>query len=110
MSAWLGLDLGTSSVKALLVADNGSVLARAREPYPSDWYPGGRVEQDPDEWMKAIRAAVTACSVEGAPKGVAVVGHTPSLILADAERDATHPALIWQDVRAHSETQELGAR
>lgn len=106
MSTWLGVDVGTSSVKALAVADDGTVLARGHAEHPTR-RAGDRVEQNPDDWVRGLAAVVAQCADAGIPDGVAIVGHTPSLVLADSERRAVLACLTWQDVRAGDEAREL---
>lgn len=106
---WLGLDLGTSSLKGLLVDDEGRVLGRGRSPYPTR-RAGVRVEQDAHSWHGPLRDVVAQCCRDRRPDGVALVGHTPSLVLADAHREAVEPVLSWQDSRAADEARELADR
>ncbi|TQM10848.1 xylulokinase [Pseudonocardia kunmingensis] len=106
MSVWLGVDVGTSSVKALAVGDDGAVLARGHAEHPTR-RAGDHVEQDPDDWVRGLAAVVAQCADAGDPDGVAVVGHTPSLVLAGADRRAVLPCLTWQDVRAGDEARDL---
>ena len=58
---WLGLDFGTSSVKALLVRDDGSVAGRASAAYPTTYAPGGVAEQEAADYLRAAREAIAAC-------------------------------------------------
>jgi len=106
VTGWLGVDVGTSSVKALAVADDGTVLARGHADHPTR-RDGERVEQDPVDWVRGLASVVAQCAGAGVPDGVAVVGHTPSLVLAGADRRAVLPCLSWQDVRAGDEAREL---
>ena len=107
---WLGLDIGTSSVKALLVGPEGAVSARADVPYDSTYGPGGEAEQSPHDYLAATRDAIARCGVAGvALGGIGLVGQTPTLVLADADAEPVRPALTWQDARAEAEAQELAA-
>ena len=78
---WLGLDFGTSSVKAVLVRGDGTVEARASAAYPTTYAPGGVAEQDAAEYLRAGREAIAACRAGAVPlAGVGLAGQTPTLV------------------------------
>jgi xylulokinase len=107
-SHWLGLDLGTSSVKALLVSDTGVVAGRAHVRYPSAYGPRGEAEQDPQDYLEAARRAIWECgAADTAVAGVGLAGQTPTLVLVDGAGVALRPALTWQDHRAETEARLL---
>jgi xylulokinase len=110
---WLGLDFGTSSVKALLVGDDGTIHGRASVAYPTAAGAGGVAEQDPVGYLAAAREAIRASGASSkALRGVGLAGQTPTIVLVDEDGDAVRPALTWQDHRAEAEArlleQELG--
>lgn len=107
MKRFLGLDLGTSSLKALLVDEAGRILDEARVPYSTGRPGPGLAEQDPAGWTLACRTAVSALGLPAGLDAVAVAGHTPTLVLVDEHRLPTRTALTWQDSRAHREAAEL---
>ncbi len=105
---WLGLDFGTSSVKALLVGPTGAVRARASSSYPSQVGLHGEVEQDPSAYLDAARRTIAACgTAEVELSGIGLAGQTPTLVLVGADGEAVRPALTWQDHRAESEARLL---
>src|SRR5262245_4386324 len=105
---WLGLDFGTSSVKALLVRDDGSVHGRASVAYPTTAGEGGVAEQDPGDYLGATREAIRASGASTAAlRGVGLAGQTPTIVLVDEGGDALRPALTWQDHRADAEARLL---
>src|SRR3954454_2796751 len=110
--AVLGLDLGTTEVKAGLVALDGRLLAIARKSYPLD-VSGGRgwAEQDPGAWWSAVITAVRALGVDDLAEvtAIGVDGHGPTLVPVDARGQATRPAITFLDTRAHAEADELAA-
>ena len=111
MSGWLGLDIGTSSLKALVVDDTGRALARADEPYSDCEHALDVGEQDPDSWVLAARRAVAHCvGLAGPPQGVGLTGQVPTLVLVGDDGRPVRPALTWQDHRAESEAELLDAR
>ena len=107
-NAWLGLDFGTSSVKALLVRGDGSVAGRASAAYPTTYAPGGVAEQEADDYLRAAREAIAACGANDMPlDGIGLAGQTPTLVPVDAQSEPVRPALTWQDHRADDEARTL---
>jgi xylulokinase len=107
--ALLGLDLGSSSLKALLLDLDGRVLAERSAAYPTRAPGPGWAEQDPDDWWaaagEATRAALADVGDVGDAPGVDVVGiglsgqmHT--FVLLDAAGETVRPAITWMDTRA----------
>lgn len=109
-AAILGIDLGTTEVKAGLVTLDGRLLGLARTGYRTDTDAAtGRAEQDPDAWWGALATSVRLLTAPGVADVVAVAmdGHGPSLIAVDAAGRPTRPAIIWQDSRSVAEAAEL---
>lgn len=103
---WLGLDFGTSSVKAVLLDDSGATVSRANAEYPTVHGKLGEAEQDPSAYVRAAREVIEACG-ERSPRGIGLSGQTPSLVFVSERGEAVGPAIIWQDHRAHAEAAEL---
>ncbi len=110
--AFLGLDLGTTEVKAGLVSMDGHLLALARSGYGLITTDGhGWAEQDPGAWWSAVISAVRALHGNEATEIVAigVDGHGPTLVAVDGRGEATRPAITFLDARAGAEAEELAA-
>jgi xylulokinase len=110
--AVLGIDLGTTEVKAGLVTLDGRVLGLARSGYTLDVTGGhGWAEQDPGAWWSAVVGAVRALRTSEVADVVAigVDGHGPTLAAVDARGEATRPAITFLDTRAAAEADELAA-
>ena len=110
--AILGLDLGTTEVKAGLVGLDGRLLGLARSGYGLDVSGGhGWAEQDPGGWWSAVVSAVRALRSADTVEIVAigVDGHGPTLVAVDARGEATRPAITFLDTRATAEADELTA-
>src|SRR5437588_11209260 len=106
----LAIDQGTSSTKALVVAEGGEVLGESNVPVHPQAGDGGAVEQDPEELLQSIvEAGGAAIAAAGAPVeaiGLANQGETVLRWDRDTGRPFG-PALSWQDRRAVSVTREL---
>jgi xylulokinase len=108
----LGLDLGTTEVKAGLVTADGRLLALARAGYGQD-PPGGHgwSEQDPGAWWSAVIGAVRGLHLTDTTEiaAIGVDGHGPTLVAVDGRGEATRPAITFLDSRASAEADELTA-
>jgi len=104
--AVLGIDLGTSGVKALVADHAGGVLGRGVAGY-SVQVPGpGRAETAPEDWWHATRTAVRVALAEAGPVTVtamAVAGQMHGLVLVDEAGAPLRPAILWLDERAAAE-------
>jgi len=105
----LGLDLGTSSAKAVVTDTGGRVLAQASAGYAVSSAKAGYAESDPGDWWSAVRAcaceavqaAVRAGGAGGArPAAIGLSGQMHGLVLTSADGEALRPALLWADSRA----------
>lgn len=111
----LGIDLGTSEVKAVLVDDAGQVLGQAHAPVPIARPRPLWSEQDPADWWTATVAAsarLRAAHPEawGAVRGVGLSGHMHGATLLDSADRVLRPAILWNDGRSHAECAELERR
>ena len=114
----LGLDVGTSGVKAILVAADGRVRASATTPLVLDTPRPGWAEQDPEAWWTASLAAIRAAlaqldSAGGTRAGIAAVGlsgQMHSSVFLDAHGAVIRPALLWCDGRTTAECAAITAR
>ncbi len=110
----LTIDLGTSSTKAALWADDG-LVAQTGIAIDTVHADGGRVEQEPGQWWSSLVRACTALrSTEpGAFGEVDVVGCTgarQTLVLVDGAGHSLGPAIVWSDRRAGAEAEQLRRR
>ena len=111
---FIGLDLGTSSLKAVALGAGGEVAARARADYPTMRPEQGAAEQAPGDWSEALAAVVADLSAGGAPSarwaGIGLSGMIPTLVLADEVGEPVAPAVTWEDGRAEPEGAALRDR
>ena len=111
---YLGLDLGTSGVKALLIDADQSIVASANgaldvsRPHP------GWSEQDPAHWIKATEEAVSKLKRShgkelSAVKGIGLSGQMHGATLIDNNDRVLRPCILWNDTRSHAEAEQLDA-
>ena len=109
----LGLDVGTSGVKALLVAMDGDVVASATTPLVLSTPRPGWAEQDPDAWWAASVASIRSIR-ERFPTariaGVGISGQMHSSVFLDSTGRVIRPALLWCDGRTTAECREIEQR
>ena len=111
---YLGLDLGTSSLKALLIDDNQHILGSASAPLSVDRLHAGWSEQDPDRWIAATRAALaelgkTHASELAKVRGIGLSGHMHGATTIDKDGKVIRPCILWNDTRSYKEAAALDA-
>ncbi|MFE8697469.1 xylulokinase [Cytobacillus sp. FJAT-53684] len=113
----IGIDLGTSAVKTILVDQNGEVAAEATKRYPLIQIKSGYSEQDPELWVKqTILSLIELVSqFHGDPKdieGVSFSGQMHGLVLLGENNQVLRPAILWNDTRTSPQceliTKEFG--
>jgi xylulokinase len=108
LTALVGLDVGTTGVKALAITPDGEVLASAEEHYGLSSPQPGFAEQDPEDWWRASDRALARLGVE--PERVGLSGQMHGLVCLDAEGRVLRPAILWNDQRTAAECAEIEAR
>jgi xylulokinase len=112
MTSFLGIDVGTSSVKAVLLDPSQAVLAEASLPLTVSRPKPLWSEQDPEDWWQATLGAVAAVR-KAAPEafaGVAAIGLSGQMhgaVLLDGAHQVLRPAIIWNDGRSEPQCAEL---
>ncbi len=109
----LGIDVGSTSVKAAVVAQDGLAHAQFCESYPTTRPSAGVAEQDPDDWVRLIGKALAAFSEKGLSGRVGFGGLTSQVnthVFVDKDGVPLMPAILWQDLRAIREAAELDAQ
>jgi xylulokinase len=112
MALLLGIDLGTSSVKVLLVDEEGRTLAVRGAEYPILIPGSGRAEQEPATWWsctcQAIRHVLADSGSRPAEiKGVGLSGKMHGMVPLDSSRELIGPAVIWCDQRSRDEVEDI---
>jgi xylulokinase len=102
----VGLDVGTTGVKAVAVSPDGELLATAEEGYELSTPRPGWAEQDPEDWWRAAQAALARL-----PEGpVGLSGQMHGLVALGAEGQVLRPAILWNDQRTGEECAEIERR
>lgn len=111
--SYLGVDIGTSGLRALLVTDEGKVVGDAEQSYPTAHPHSGWSEQDPADWTAALDSAVVTLRAAYPEfrhlRGIGVAGHMHGASLLDANDTVLRPCILWNDTRAHAEAATLDA-
>ncbi len=109
MSAYIGIDLGTSGVKLLLVNEGGKILGETSRAYPVLHPQEGWSEQNPEDWWSAVKDGL--CELAGKSRecisGIAVAGQMHGLVALDGHNDVIRPCILWNDGRTGAETDYL---
>jgi len=103
----VGIDVGTTAVKAIGLDDDGDVVARAEESYPLSTPQPGWSEQDPDDW---VRAAERALAQLGDADALGYSGQMHGLVALDENDVPLRPAILWNDQRTAAECEEIERR
>ena len=107
----LGLDLGTTGARAVLVDRDGALRASHSADYPMATPHPGWAEQDPDAWEAAAFEALRACAATApdptAVAGIGLTGQMHGATLLDADDRPVRPAIIWCDQRTGPQRREI---
>ena len=103
----LSIDIGTSRTKAVVSTADGRIIGRTEGTYPLKVGPGGKAEQDPAAWVRAVtdcvRRIAAACEAGWPPSVCSVTGQMHGLVLLDRRGKVLRDALICSDFRASEE-------
>ena len=99
----VGIDIGTSGCKSLLIDDRGQVVARASEEYPLSIPKPGWSEQNPEDWWQAVKITVKRL-VKGFNsvndiKVIRLSGQMHGLVALDKDSRLLRPCILWNDQR-----------
>lgn len=108
---YIGLDLGTSGLKGILIDDAQRVLAEAAAPLMVSRPADGWSEQSPADWIGAAETVLAELAVHGlgAVRGIGLSGQMHGATLLSSSDDVLRPCILWNDTRAHAEAAALDA-
>ncbi|AQA04569.1 hypothetical protein BVC93_21465 [Mycobacterium sp. MS1601] len=107
---FVGLDLGTSSLKAIAVGGSGELLARASRTYPTKRPEPAAAEQSPADWWSALDDVMDELADQVPPSGWCGIGLSamlPTLVQFDRSAECLEPAVTWEDSRAEPQARPL---
>ncbi|MFL4468810.1 xylulokinase [Tateyamaria armeniaca] len=109
---FLGLDLGTSGVKALLVDGEGRAVGSADATYDVSNPVPGWSEQDPADWIAGVSAVLAALKSEhsqafDAVEGLALSGHMHGAVIVDEAGAVLRPCILWNDTRSFEQARAI---
>lgn len=112
MEYLLGLDIGTSGVKALLISLEGKIISSKTVSYPLTTPHPGWAEQSPADWweatVNAIREIVSNDYIDANQiKGISLSGQMHSSVFLDEKMEVIRPAILWSDTRTSEQCQEI---
>ena len=109
---YLGLDLGTSGLKAVLIDGDQQLVAEAKAPLTVQRPQSGWSEQNPADWLAATETAMTALAAQhglDAVRGIGLSGQMHGATLLDGAGDVLRPCMLWNDTRSHAEAAAFDA-
>ena len=110
MDYYVGIDLGTSSVKVLLLNSDGEVVSSVTREYPLYFPENGWSEQNPEDWynqtLSALKELLNGNCKENV-RSFSFSGQMHGLVMLDEKDNVIRPALLWNDSRSQSQTDKL---
>jgi xylulokinase len=106
---FIGLDLGTSGLKGVLIGEDQAVLAEATAPLTVSRPHEGWSEQAPSDWISAAEAVLDQLAAKGLGdvRGIGLSGQMHGATLLDKGDEVLRPCILWNDIRSHEEAAEL---
>ena len=107
---YLGIDLGTSSVKAVLADASGNIIDSQSASYELYFPRDGYAEQNPEDWYLGLVAALKNLGVRRdlkEVKGISFSGQMHGLVILDKNDKVIRPAILWNDARTEEECDYL---
>lgn len=107
---YIGVDLGTSAVKLLLMDETGKVLNIVSKEYPLSFPNPGWSEQNPSDWWEQSKAGLKELTInvdKNSIAGISFGGQMHGLVVLDENDEVIRPAILWNDGRTQKETDYL---
>ena len=106
---YIGVDLGTSALKLVMMKGNGELVKTVSKEYPLYFPRSGWSEQNPTDWFSAVKEGLkelAACADEKIA-GISFGGQMHGLVILDKDDNVLRPAILWNDGRSTEETDYL---
>ena len=112
MAYLMGIDVGTTGTKALLIDEQGNVKARATEEYELSTPKPNWSEQNPEDWWQATKTAIRRVLADSGVKpsevkGLGLSGQMHGAVFLDKNHQVLRPAILWNDQRTGNECEEI---
>jgi xylulokinase len=112
MGYLVGIDVGTSSTKTILIEDGGKVISKASQEYPIKMPHPTWAEQDPEAWWDAAKRTLTEVLHQSKIKaadiaGIGLSGQMHGAVFVGKKSESLRPAIIWADQRSSAECSEI---
>ena len=110
MSYYIGIDLGTSAVKLIMMKECGEIVNSVSKEYPLYFPKEGWSEQNPEDWWKAVVNGVSELTTgydKTLIKGISFGGQMHGLVVLDDKDEVIRPAILWNDGRTQSQCDYL---
>ena len=109
MAYYIGIDLGTSAVKLLLMDGSGEIVKQTSREYPLYFPHSGWSEQNPEDWFTAVCNGIKELTAGHADdvKGISFGGQMHGLVMLDENDNVIRPAILWNDGRSAKECEYL---
>ena len=107
---YIGIDLGTSSTKMLLLDEQGVIHAEVSHDYPLEFPQPGWSQQDPAHWWQAVKKGIPQLLMgidAGSVAGIGVAGQMHGLVVLDENDNIIRPAILWNDGRTAKQVDYL---
>ena len=113
MNLYIGIDLGTSAVKLLLMDEAGNIKNIVSKEYPLEFPKPGWSQQNPEDWRKAVLEGIPELLEEYEGKdvvGIGCGGQMHGLVILDEEDNVIRPAILWNDGRTAKQVAYLNGK
>ena len=111
MKAYLGIDIGTSAVKSIVLTEKGHILGSGSSDFDVVVPKPGYAEQNPEDWWNgtviSIKAALDSCTTKPEVVAIGVTGQMVGSVLMDSDGKADEQCIIWMDQRASKECEYI---
>ncbi len=110
MAYYIGIDLGTSAVKMLMIDGKGEIIKSVSKEYPIYFPYNGWSEQNPEDWWNAVKDGIKELTVDSDKsqiKGISFGGQMHGLVMLDKDDNVIRPAILWNDGRSAEQCEYL---
>jgi xylulokinase len=109
MSAYAGVDVGTTGARAVVVDESGAIVTSASSEYPLLMPRPGWSEQHPDDWWTGVKQVLTAVGRDTSVNAIGLTGQMHGSVFLDTDLQPIRPALLWNDQRTASQCDAITA-